>query len=168
MQTFDHNLTHLFCLFHDIICLVLASNPIPEETPKEEAPEPVKEEKEMTLEEGKKKKNLFGSLFSSCFGGKSQVVEKPEVQEQAKPKEGEAEKPAEEDPAKDEPAENKAAEEEPAANEKEEWTWGLQFNLWKHTIDTEVKLSRDLSICQSNGFAVDFQVVMLKLSKSRI
>lgn len=94
-------------------CLV-ATNPIPEETPKEEqAPveEPVKEEKEVTLEEGKKKKKLFGSLFSGCFGGKSQVVEKPEVQEQAKPKEDEA------DPAKDEPEDDKATEGKPAEAE---------------------------------------------------
>ena len=128
----------------------------------------------MTLEEGKKKKKLFGSLFSSCFGGKSQVAEKPEVQEQAKPKQG-ADKPAEEDPAKDEPEEDKTAEEkpteeEPAAesDEKEEWIWGLQLYLWKHTVDKAVRLFTRSLYMSIEWLCCRFQVAMLKLFKLRI
>ena len=70
------------------------------------------EDKEMTLEEGCKKKNKIFSFFSGCFGGKSQVVEAKENDE--------ADKPAEEEPSKDEPAEEKAAEDKPVEGEEKE------------------------------------------------
>ncbi len=110
------------------ICSV-ATNPVVEETPKEEqAPEePAKEdEKEMTLQEGCKKKNKIFSFFSGCFGGKSQVVEAKENDE--------ADKPAEEEPSKDEPAEDK-----PVEGEEKEWIWSSFFQYYprkNHTVFT--------------------------------
>ena len=75
----------------------------------------IEEKKEMTLEGlGKKKKSIF-SLFSGCFGGKSQVAEKPVTEEKEeaedKPTEGEQGEDKKDEPAEDEAAEKSNEEE---------------------------------------------------------
>lgn len=90
-KTLENDLISAFHYFVTSISVV-ETPPVAEETPVEEQA-PVEDKKEVTLEDTDKK-SIFAS-FCGCFGGKSQVVEKPDAEEEAKEKDEEAEKPAE-------------------------------------------------------------------------